>query len=174
MNIPNALTILRFILVPLFGVSLLKDEVLISIILFSVAGLTDVLDGYIARKYNMITTWGKIADPMADKLLQLTSLVILTYYQRLPWAVVQIVLIKEIIMIIGGIYLYRKNIVLSSGWYGKLATVFFYFAIVLLIFKGPMSDIIVYLAVFATIFALLMYSISFWKVLKKSEAIINH
>ncbi|HOA55264.1 MAG TPA: CDP-alcohol phosphatidyltransferase family protein, partial [Clostridiales bacterium] len=66
MNIPNILTILRFLLIPVFAYFLSSRNYLVAVLLFLAGGLTDVLDGYVARKYNLITSWGKIADPLAD------------------------------------------------------------------------------------------------------------
>ena len=73
-NIPNILTIIRFILIPFIYMSVLSKHFLSALIIFTISALTDVLDGYIARKYNYITDIGKLIDPLADKLTQISTL----------------------------------------------------------------------------------------------------
>lgn len=165
MNIPNILTAIRLLLIPVFGYYLYYEQYVIAVTLFILGGITDVLDGYIARKYNMITSFGKVADPIADKLMQVTALVLLTIQNVIPIVILIIVVAKEAFMIVGGILLYKKdNFVVSANWYGKLATVVFYLAIVLSIFKVPYSIVFVYFAVLVTLFAFFMYSISYRKI----------
>ncbi|WDU82801.1 CDP-alcohol phosphatidyltransferase family protein [Caloramator sp. Dgby_cultured_2] len=111
MNIPNALTTLRFILIPTYlfvYFSKINNSFLFAMIIFFIAGATDVLDGYIARKYNMVTKWGTLLDPLADKLMLLTVLFSLSYTNIIPHWVFYIVLIKEISMIIGGFTLLKN------------------------------------------------------------------
>ena len=164
MNIPNILTAIRFALIPFFGYYLFSKQFLIAIILFAIAGITDVLDGFIARKFNMITPWGKIADPLADKLMQLTALTILTIHHIIPLPILIIVLSKEIFMLIGSILLYKKiKLVVQANWYGKLATVIFFIAIILTIAvktgrfgnmnTGFLINTLVIIAVLSTLFA---------------------
>lgn len=164
MNVPNVLTAIRFIFIPVFAYYLSmgsrdrKEYYYIAVFLFLLAGLTDVLDGYIARKYNMITSWGKLADPLADKLMQLTALIILAVKHLVPEVLLAIVIIKEIFMGIGSILLYKQqNYVVSANWYGKMATIVFFFAIIMIIFKAPYYWLFIYIAVLATLFAFVMY-----------------
>ncbi len=161
MNIPNALTLVRFALVPVFGVFLYTEQYLVAVILFFIGGLTDVLDGYIARKFNMITSWGKLADPAADKLMQLAALIVLTMLGRIPVLIMVIVTAKEVFMGLGSIHLYKKdNHVVSANWYGKLATVIFYFAILIVIFfdlREPYSGILISVAILPTLYAFVRY-----------------
>lgn len=170
-NIPNILTVIRFFLVPVFGYSMYTQHYVAAAIIFTVAGLTDILDGYIARKYNLITSWGKVADPLADKLMQLTALLMLTLINKIPSIVIIIVLAKELFMVAGGILLYKKeNFVVSANWYGKAATVIFYFAIIMLIFNISYAKEVVFFAVIFTLFAFLMYSLDFRRVRTDSNA----
>lgn len=108
-NIPNALTFLRLIIVPFLGYFFYCEKYTIAIILFAFGGFTDVLDGYIARKYNLITKWGKFFDPLADKLMQITALVFLVLHKFIPLIVLVIVIIKESLMLAGGIMVYKKE-----------------------------------------------------------------
>lgn len=172
MNIPNILTAIRFMLIPVFGYYLLEGQYKVAVLLFLLGGLTDVLDGYIARKFNMITPWGKLADPLADKLMQLTATVLLIIQKKIPLAILFVVTAKELLMGAGSIFLYKKkNYVVSSDWYGKMATVIFYFAIVMIIlfnFNSPVNEILIWAAVISTLFAFVMYFKSFIKMNKKS------
>jgi len=167
-NIPNFLTIIRFILIPVFGYYLYYEQYKVAVLLFLLAGLTDVLDGYVARAFNMITAWGKLADPLADKLMQITALGLLTYHRKIPIIIVVIVVIKEIFMGIGSIVLYKKKqYVVSANWYGKLATVVFYFAVVMIIMfdmSELYNNIFIGIAVFSTLFAFFMYLNSYRKI----------
>ncbi|MCX7746284.1 MAG: CDP-diacylglycerol--glycerol-3-phosphate 3-phosphatidyltransferase [Clostridia bacterium] len=168
MNIPNILTGIRFLLIPVFGYYLYNESYLLAVILFLLAGLTDVLDGYIARKFDLITTFGKLADPVADKLILITALVLLTVQSRMPIIITIVVVAKEIFMGAGSILLYRQgNHVVAANWYGKMATVIFYVAVVTtMAFKleEPYTNILMGIAVFSTLFAFFMYSLTFRKI----------
>jgi len=171
LNVPNCLTLIRFIIVPIFGVYLFFEQYLIAVILFIIAGITDVMDGYLARKFNLVTNFGKIADPLADKLMQLTALVLLTYLNKIPVFILIIIISKELLIGIGSISLYKKdNFVVSANWYGKLSSVIFYFAIIVLIINDKNSlfkNLLVWIAVLSAIFAFYMYSKTYRDVKKK-------
>ena len=169
-NIPNILTIIRFILVPFIYTSVINKHFLTALIIFTISALTDILDGYIARKFNYITDIGKLMDPLADKLTQISLLLALSFLKILPWWIFAIVFIKELVLVISASVLYsKKDVVVYSKWYGKLATTLFYLAIVasLLINEFNISmafkvDLyLYYLAILATVFSLVMYSIKF-------------
>lgn len=129
-HIPNALTILRFILIPFIVYYIVKDQYIEAFIFLTISGLTDVLDGCIARKFNFITNFGKLIDPLADKTTQIAILVTLSLKDIIPMWILVIVFLKEFAMISGASFLYGKELVVSSKWFGKLATVLFYLAIV--------------------------------------------
>ncbi|MBR5154980.1 MAG: CDP-alcohol phosphatidyltransferase family protein [Clostridia bacterium] len=132
--IPNILTTVRLIIIPFFAYFMLIGENFwISAVLFLLSGVTDVVDGWIARKYNMITDVGSVYDPLVDKLMQITSVVCLSIKGVIPVWIICVVAVKEISMIIVGIVLYIKKIVVHSNWYGKAATVIFYMVISALI-----------------------------------------
>jgi len=179
-NIPNILTAIRFVFVPFFAYYLYNEQYTVAVVLFLLAGITDVLDGLIARKFNMITSWGKLADPLADKMMQLTALTILTMQEIIPLPVLIIVVAKESFMVVGSILIYKKvNFVVQADWYGKFATVVFFLAIVLTIairsgrFINPYTDVVVNIAVIiavvSTLFAFFMYTIQFRKLTIKSK-----
>lgn len=172
MNIPNMLTTIRLILVPLFPMvffSDMKDAALISFLIFLASGLTDMLDGYIARKYDLITKWGTVLDPLADKLMSLTVLMSLTIKEAIPVWVLLIIGTKELLMIIAGAALFKKDICIPSNIYGKAATVLFYIAVAVLeLINRSLGLILIYLTVFVTLFALYNY-VNIFKDIKKEH-----
>ena len=163
-NIPNILTILRFILIPVILYFIFTGHYLLGFIFFTISGITDILDGAIARKFNLITNFGKLMDPLADKLTQISVLATLVFQKIIPFWILIVVLLKELLMIIGASFLYGKDVVVYSKWFGKL--VLFYLAIVcsLIIKEFALTgiwqnlDFILYcIAVIATIFSFIMY-----------------
>lgn len=180
-NIPNILTILRFFLIPFILHFLVHDEFILAIIFLTLSGLTDILDGAIARKFNFITNFGKLIDPLADKFTQLSILWMLVSKNIIPLWILVIVLLKEATMVAGASFLYGKELVVSSKWYGKASTVLFYLAIVLsMIFRDlqiqtSIDLILYYIAVTMTIFSLIMYFREFYMqgYLKKENLKLN-
>ena len=179
-HIPNILTVARFFLIPFVIYALVVDNYLMAFIFLTISGLTDVLDGFIARKFNFITNFGKLIDPLADKATQISVLIALMLKNIIPFWMIAIVALKEAAMIAGASFLYGKELVVSSKWYGKLSTVLFYIAIVCsfgikywnVIAENPANSIsvlpqfdmwIYYLAIAATIFSLVMYYITFYR-----------
>lgn len=151
-NVPNILSVIRILLVPVFVVLLLSGHNVAATIVFLAAGLTDVLDGYIARKYNCISTLGKVLDPLADKLIQASAFICLWVMNYIPWWMPVIYLIKEILTIIGASIVFtKKKSVVMSNVFGKLATVLVFGAIaVILLFKekiSPLAIMIICIAV---------------------------
>ena len=164
--VPNTLTILRFILIPLILYFIFTGNYLLGFIFFTLSGITDILDGTIARKFNLISNFGKLMDPLADKLTQISVLASLVIKDIIPLWILVIVILKEFIMIMGASFLYGKDVVVYSKWYGKLATVLFYIAIVFSLitkqfnitgFLGNLDMILYCIALFATLFSLAMY-----------------
>lgn len=140
--IPNILTTARLILVPIFAYLVLGVENLPgAAMIFLLSGITDVVDGFIARKFNMITNFGKVYDPFVDKLMQITAIVCLAIAEVIPVWIILLVMVKELAMIVTGGILYLKKIVVYSNWYGKLSTVLFYAVIVVMIlWKDVISE----------------------------------
>lgn len=172
MSLPNILTTLRFFLIPLFIMvffSSSEDYLLYSSYIFIFAGFTDILDGYIARKYDLITKWGQVMDPLADKLMQITVLICLAIKEILPLWVIIVVGIKEVCMIIGGIFLYfkKEKVVIPANKYGKIATIIFYAAILSVTFGLPYGQWIVHIAIVVTTYAFIQYFFLALKTLKE-------
>ena len=168
-HVPNLLTLIRFILIAPIVISIAYEEFIIALVFLIISGITDVLDGTIARKYNFITDFGKLMDPFADKATQVAILVTLVIKGIIPFWILAIVVVKEFAMISGASFLYGKELVVSSKWYGKLATVLFYLAIACSltirylnnhILETAIYDFSIYIyciALLATILALVLY-----------------
>lgn len=171
MNVPNFLTSVRFLLIPILAYFMYVEQFISAVLILFLSGVTDFLDGYIARKYGLVTSWGKIMDPMADKLIQISALVMLGVKNLIPLYLIYIVFIKEILMGIGFIGLLRSNIIVSSSWYGKVATILFYLAITFALLDIPYYVHLVFVAVMFTLFALVMYFINYIKLKSNSTKI---
>ena len=162
-HVPNILTIIRFILVPFIVVFALQDNYIVAAIFLILSGFTDVADGYIARKFNFITDFGKLMDPLADKCTQVSTLVVLVVQDIIPMWMLMVVIIKEVLLVAGASFLYGKDFVVSSKWYGKVSTVFFYIAIFCSMMIKQFNlgfhfdTYIYYLAIGLTMFSLIMY-----------------
>lgn len=167
-NIPNILTVSRFFFIPFIFGAILNYQFLTAAILLTISGLTDVLDGIIARKFNFVSNFGKLIDPLADKANQLFTLIALAYINIIPWWILIVVFSKELLMVAGASFLYGKKLVVSSRWFGKLSTVLFYLAIVsslaIHFFNiGFQFDIyIYYVALIFTVLSLIMYAREFF------------
>lgn len=121
-QIPNALTVFRIILIPVFIYFALNDYFILTLIAFVVAALTDAFDGVIARKFGYVSNFGKIVDPLADKLLVASALVIFSYWGILFWWLTAIILLREVFMTVYRELLKKKGIFLAANRYGKMKT----------------------------------------------------
>ena len=167
MNLPNKLTILRVILIPFFVVFMLFDitgaaDKWIALVIFCVASLTDMLDGKIARKYNLVTNFGKFMDPLADKLLVCTALICLTSMNRLNVIVVLVIIARE--FIISGFRLVASDngIVIAASYWGKFKTVSQMALIIVLIMDlggvwNVVGTVLIWVALLLTVVSLIDY-----------------
>lgn len=146
MTIPNLLSVIRIILIPVFLVLFLKGSYLAAVIVLGISGLTDLFDGKIARAFNQVSNLGKLLDPIADKLTQITLAIAYYFYFHasddallrgaswLFWAFV----LKELLMLIGGVLLLTHDITPQAAiMYGKVATVAYYVVMILLLLFSP-------------------------------------
>ncbi len=133
-TIPNVLTIIRMLLIPVFVVLFFKGHKMAALAVFCAASLTDMLDGYLARKLNQITDFGKLFDPLADKLMVLTAMVCQGIAGVFPWIAIIIVAAKELVMVLGGVFMLKKDVVVYSNYVGKTAQVFFIASLILSFF----------------------------------------
>ncbi len=139
MNLPNKLTILRVIMIPFFLVCLYMQTVptrIAALVLFCIASLTDALDGHIARKYGLVTNFGKFMDPLADKLLVCSAMIALSDVRSavmLPSWIVIIIIAREFIITGFRTIAAEQKIVIAAGLWGKLKTVFQMIMIIVLL-----------------------------------------
>lgn len=128
MNIPNILSIFRMCLVPVFVLFFFSEDPsghFYAAAVYALAGITDIADGIIARKFNLITKLGTVLDPLADKLMTITVFICITIRGIIPWWVILILFAKDLLLIIGGMKLYKDlSEVISANGFGKSATVF--------------------------------------------------
>lgn len=169
-SIPNILSVIRLVFVGIFVVVFFTYETMLPAgIIALVAALTDVADGYIARKYNMITDLGMILDPLADKLIQAAICLCIGYKFNLI-VLPLIFIFKEILMIIGGMIIVKtKKKLPPSRWYGKLATlVFFTATLAIMVFdrwiNKELAIILLLIAAVFMIFAFALYFVRFFKI----------
>lgn len=175
MNLPNKLTVIRICLIPFFVAALLfgggnnQNMRIAANVIFIVASLTDMLDGKIARKYNLVTDFGKFMDPLADKLLVCSALICLIELGQLPAWIVIIIISRE--FIISGFRLVAADngIVIAASYWGKFKTTFQMVAVILLIFNIPalkvLTNLVLAVAVALTIISLVDYIVKNKKVL---------
>ena len=177
MNLPNKITILRVIMIPFFVFFMLTDFVdysnYIAAAIFIVASLTDTLDGYIARKYDLVSNFGKFMDPLADKLLVCSALICFISIPDNPMPVLGVIIIISREFIISGFRLVASDAgkVIAAGWWGKVKTVVQMLMSILLIvnFNGEIIDIVelifIYAAIALTIISLVDYLVRNWDVM---------
>ncbi len=179
MNLPNKLTVLRVCMIPFFVVMLLlnggenQTYRYIAAAIFIVASLTDMLDGKIARKYNLVTNFGKFMDPLADKLLVCSALICLVDLKQLPAWMVIVIISRE--FIISGFRLVASDngIVIAASYWGKFKTTFQMISVILLIVRIPalavLTQICVWIALALTVISLVDYIAKNHKVLTEGS-----
>ena len=141
-TIPNVLSIIRIILSVVFCIIYFRPGMLIAALAVIVlSGITDLLDGYIARKYNQISELGKILDPISDKLFQVSTVICFVVSGAVPYWAVIVVVIKELVMLIGALVYYNHSeVVIAAKWYGKLASTLFFISFLVVFFFQIMEN----------------------------------
>ena len=179
MTIPNILTIARLCLVPVFiAVFILEGQPkTLSGLIFILASATDVLDGYIARKFNQTSKTGQLLDPLADKLMQITVVVSMLFAKMVPTWFVLVLAIKEVLMICGGIFLYIRKTFVKSNIFGKTNTVIVFCAMVILLMfsegNETLKDVMLGMALGTNIAAIVSYAYLYFLQQKKFKKYIG-
>ena len=142
MNLPNAITIIRILLIPLFLYKVIQGEMVFATIIYLTAAITDGLDGFIARVWHLKTKLGSFLDPMADKLLVATSFLTLSILEIIPLWLAMAVISRDIIIVGGSllVYLMKNELTVRPQAIGKVTT-FFQFSYILLVLVGSITDI---------------------------------
>jgi CDP-diacylglycerol---glycerol-3-phosphate 3-phosphatidyltransferase len=176
LNLPNTLTVIRILLVPVVVVALLDETPngdAIAAGVFALAALTDTLDGYIARSRNAITTFGKLMDPIADKLLIAASLIALVSLNRLDAWIAMVIIAREFAVTALRLVAAEQGVVISASWLGKAKTILQVAAIICLIAVDPAPlgvDLLVYAAVAVTVISGVDYFFGFKRMLESKSA----
>jgi CDP-diacylglycerol--glycerol-3-phosphate 3-phosphatidyltransferase len=177
LNLPNVLTLIRILLVPVLVVALLDETAngdLLAAIVFALASATDAMDGYLARTRNAITTFGKLMDPIADKLLIIAALVALVSLHRLAAWVAMVIIARELTVTVTRMQATQHGVVIAANWWGKAKTIVQVAAIFFIIAVGepspPWVDALVYGAVAITIVSGVDYFFGLRRVLRDAEA----
>lgn len=170
-NVPNILTMLRLLLIPIYWVLMMvRDNETAALIVFVTASLTDLLDGYIARHFNQVTDWGKLFDPLADKLMVVSVMVTLVLKGAVPLTILIIIAIKEIIMVAGAACMLQRKIVVYSKPVGKTAQFIMVAGMILAFFRQsfqtPFHIYILWLATALTLSAMVYYGVACIKALR--------
>ena len=178
MNLPNKITMIRVILIPFFVFFMLTDFVpysnVIAVAIFIVASLTDTLDGYLARKYELVSNFGKFMDPLADKLLVCSALICFVAIPSGPMPAWVVIVIMSREFIISGFRLVASDagVVIAASYWGKIKTVVQMLMSILLIFnfEGSVINIVenvfIYAAVILTVISLIDYMVKNWNVMQ--------
>lgn len=175
MNLPNKLTMLRVIMIPFFVAILMIDNGenqamrYTAALIFIVASLTDMLDGKIARKYNLVTNFGKFMDPLADKLLVCAALICLVKLNQLPVWMTILIVSREFIISGFRLVAAEQGLVIAASYWGKFKTTFQMIAIILLVVNWPelefLAGICVWIALILTVISLIDYIMKNHKIL---------
>ncbi len=175
-NVPNVLTLLRIVAVPVLVVALLDetpDGDVIAAIVFALAALTDGLDGYIARRRQQVTTFGKLMDPLADKLLVIAALISLVSLNRLPAWIAMVIIARELAVTGLRSVAAERGVVIAASWLGKLKTALQIAAILAVIAFDPTpvwADVLLYVAVAVTVISGADYFFGLRKRMAAAEA----
>ncbi len=175
LNLPTALTLSRIVLIPLFVLSVEAHPVLGAVV-FGVASITDFLDGYLARRSGQITTFGIIMDPIADKFLVISALIVLVYLARLAVWIAIVLIVRDFLVTALRVVALARNIVIPAEMGGKLKTTAQITAILCLLLTGTVFDflpvdlygigqVFIWIAVVLSVFSGIRYTTTFWRAL---------
>jgi CDP-diacylglycerol---glycerol-3-phosphate 3-phosphatidyltransferase len=174
LNVPNLLTVLRILLVPVLVVALVNETSSdwLAAGVFAAASLTDAIDGYIARSRRQITTFGKLMDPVADKLLIIAALVVLLSLDRIPAWIVMVIIAREFAVTVTRMAATGQGVIISANWWGKAKTIVQVAAIFFAIGFDPTPvavDALLYVAVAITVVSGIDYFFGLRRVLAEAE-----
>ncbi len=183
MNLPNKLTVLRVCLIPIFLVALLIDKIpyniYIALLIFAVASITDWFDGKLARKHNLVTTFGKFLDPLADKMLVMAALCCFTFLGWIDPVAVVIILAREFMVSGLRLVVAEGGVVVAAGIWGKLKTAFTMIALVAIMFIMGYSglndttfiinEVLIWISTILTIISGGIYLKAYWGYIDSSK-----
>lgn len=166
--LPNILTAIRFSLIPSYAILFFFNERYTAFGIWLLAGVTDILDGYIARKYNAVTNVGRMLDPLADKLMMLTVMVSLLWAGDLPWVAAGVIFARDVGMIICSAFFHFKGKkTVPANWMGKLTTILFYMAIFFVYFQWAYALPFLWVVILFSFITSWMYAVLLLELNKK-------
>lgn len=172
-NIPNLLTFGRFLLIPVYLLVFEAGYTKTAFLVFLLAGLTDVLDGYIARKRNLVTQLGSMLDPLADKLMMIAVILSFVFSGIITWSAAAAIFLRDAGMIVGSaVFHFRGMQTVPANVMGKLTTVLFYAAVLLVIYQLPYAHAVLWFVISVSFLTLIIYIIQF-NLLNKKQAKSN-
>jgi CDP-diacylglycerol--glycerol-3-phosphate 3-phosphatidyltransferase len=171
--LPNALTIARFVLIPIFIVLMVRAGEQASWpagVVFGIAGITDQVDGFLARRWHVESRFGKLADPLADRLMIDAAVISLAVYDRLPWVGLAVIVGRDVLLLVGSAVLAPRGIEIEVNTVGKAATWVLYAAIFFRIVIDPATKWPLYLfwaGIVLAVIAGVFYGVTAWKELRR-------
>lgn len=159
-------------MIPLFVVFMVQRNFIAAAIIFLVAALSDMLDGFLARRWKVVSNFGKLWDPLADKAIQICAILLLCILGRLHFAFIIVLGIKEGLMVYGSYLLYKKKIVVYAVWYGKAATLLLngsVFWILMLNLNNFWVNLLIAIAMASELVALALYTKRYFKLKREAE-----
>lgn len=178
LTIPNLISAIRILLVVPFVLFFMSEKYILAFATIVLSGISDALDGLIARKFNQISSLGKILDPIADKLTLVVVIICVGILIPSIIPLVVVLVIKDVLMLLGGSYLIKKKITPPAAmWFGKIATIIFYISVTFIVFAKSffkfenhiVTMVLLIITTVAMLFALIKYTIIFVKLLKEKD-----
>jgi cardiolipin synthase (CMP-forming) len=170
LNIPNMLTISRFILIPVYHVFFFNGYIKIAFLILLVAGLTDILDGYLARTRGMVTPVGVMLDPLADKSMMIAVILSLLISGMIPWQAAAAMFVRDLGMIMGSAFFhFRGKLTVPANVMGKLTTVLYYFAILFIVFQLTFAITYLWFVILVSFVTSIIYIIQFLLLNRKAK-----
>lgn len=169
-NVPNILTLCRFALIPVYVGVFAAGYTKSAFLVLLFAGLTDVLDGYIARKRQLVTQLGSMLDPLADKMMMIAVILSLVFSQMIAWQAAAAMFLRDAGMIVGSAFFHFKGKqTVPANVLGKLTTVLYYVAILLIIFQLPYAHVYLWFVIVVSLITSIIYIVQF-KLLNRDSA----
>jgi len=171
-NLPNLLTVCRFFLIPVYLLVFEAGYVRSAFFVLLLAGMTDVLDGYIARKKKLVTQLGSMLDPLADKMMMITVILSLVWSRMISWEAALAMFLRDAGMIVGSaIFHFRGKQTVPANAMGKLTTVLYYVAILLIIFQLPYANAYLWFVIIVSFVTSTIYAFQFYFLNKPEDKV---
>lgn len=168
MNLPNIISIGRLLLIPIYFLVFFSDvpyKTELSLLVIAVAGFSDMLDGYLARRYQWVTQLGAMLDPLADKLMMISVIYSFVVVEMISWWAASFFFIRDIGMIVSSVFFHVKGKkTVPANIYGKLTTVLFYIAFLLIMYRVPGAEVFLWCVIVLAFVASTIYFVAFRKV----------